>query len=93
MKELKALREGWDEAQIEEAKVSQVLTVQESVRQFLILYRSFAPHLQETESLFGPEREAYLVELQQRLQQVAQWRRDQSGESLSKRDATPGTDE
>jgi hypothetical protein len=54
------------------------LTIQESVCQFLILCETFAPQLEETEELFRPEREAYLAELQERLQRIAEWQREQS---------------
>ena len=78
MRGLKTLREGWDKVQAEEAALSKSMTVYESVRQYLILYNTFAPQLQETEPIFRPEREAYLAELQQRLQRVAEWQREQS---------------
>ena len=80
MRGLRTLREGWDKIQAEEAALSERMTVYESVRQYLILYNTFAPQLQETEPIFRPEREAYLAELQQRLQRVAEWQRMQRGE-------------
>ena len=80
MRGLKTLREGWDKVQAEEAALSKNMTVYESVRQYLILYNTFASQLQETEPIFRPEREAYLAELQQRLQRVAEWQRQQRGE-------------
>lgn len=73
MKDLKTLRDGWDDIQKEEAKLWSNLTIQESVRQFFILYQTFAPQLKETEAIFGPERRAHLIEFQARLQRFAEW--------------------
>jgi len=84
-KGLEVLRKKEDEWEIEEAKLEQPLTIYESARQFLELYNTFASHLQETESLFASEREAYLVELQQRLQCLAKWQRKQNEELVSSR--------
>jgi hypothetical protein len=79
MRGLKTLRESWDKVQAEEAALSKSLPVYESVRQYLILYNTFALQLQQTEPIFRPEREAYLAELQQRLQRVAEWQRKRRG--------------
>jgi hypothetical protein len=81
MSDLKILREQWEEIQKEEAKLSSSLSIQESVRQFFELYQIFALQLTETEAIFGPERRAYLVDLQQRLQRIAEWQRLHARES------------
>ena len=73
MRELRSLREGWADIKREEARLRPSLTIEESVSQFLALYQTFAPQLEETEAIFGPERRAYLLELQQRLQRIAEW--------------------
>jgi hypothetical protein len=88
MRGLKTLREGWDKVQTEEAALPIRLTVYESVRQYLILYNTFAFQLQQTEPIFRPEREIHLAELQQRLRRVADWQRKQRGDYLPRRDAT-----
>ncbi len=85
MRELKALREGWDKIRAEEAILPQSLTIYESVRQYLVLYDTFALQLQQTEALFRPKRETYLAELQQRLQRVAEWQRKRHGKYFPRR--------
>lgn len=70
---------GWDEVRAIEARFLQSLTVQESARQFLALYHTY---LQETKPLFAPEREAYLVEIQERLQRLAEWQKEQGEKSI-----------
>ncbi len=71
MKELRSLREGWADIKREEAKLRPILTIEESVSQFLALYQTF--DLEETEAIFGPERRAHLRALQQRLKRIAEW--------------------
>lgn len=76
MQPLASLRNVWKLVQEEEIKLSSSLTIQESVDQFLALYRTFAPDLKKTESLFRPDREAYLSEFQHRLQRIAEWQKE-----------------
>lgn len=76
MQELKSLRDVWGEAQAEADKLSSKLTIEESIEQFLALYQTFAPELNKTEALFRPEREAFLINFQQRLQRIAQWQEE-----------------
>ena len=76
MQDLKSLRDVWREARVEEAKLSSKSTIQERVEQFLELYRTFAPELKKTEALFRPEREAFLINFQERLQRIAQWQKE-----------------
>ena len=73
MRELNALREGWDEVEQVETHLLREMTIHESVRQWLILQRAFEPQLQQTADLFGPERQAALAELQARLRRLAEW--------------------
>ena len=73
MRDLKSLRESWADIYKEEVKHSPRLTIDESVKQFFSLYQIFSPQLEETEVIFGPERRAHLIELQQRLQRIAEW--------------------
>ncbi|PKO21109.1 MAG: hypothetical protein CVU38_16450 [Chloroflexi bacterium HGW-Chloroflexi-1] len=76
MRELSALREGWDAFEAEETRLLRGMTVQESMRQWLMLQEAFEHQLQQTAGLFGPERQAALVELQERLQRLAEWQRE-----------------
>ena len=91
MRELRALREGWESIEAEETRLLRALTVQDSVHQWLMLQRTFEPQLQQTTALFGPERQAALIQLQNRLHRLADWQQ-QHGESpaIDRRDsATP----
>jgi hypothetical protein len=72
MRELGTLREGWDTFEADETRLLRRLTVHESIRQWLILQRTFEPQLQETAALFGPERRAALAQLQSRLRRLAE---------------------
>ena len=83
MSDYKILREQWHDIQKEEAKLPTELTVQESVRQFFELYQIFTSQLAETEAIFRPERQAHLTELQERLQRIAEWQREQAREAAS----------
>ena len=67
MNDLSRARAGWDEVEAEETRLLRQMTVQESVRHYLVLQRAFEPQLQQTEALFRAERVAYLEELQRRL--------------------------
>ncbi|MEJ5309400.1 MAG: hypothetical protein WHX52_06480 [Anaerolineae bacterium] len=82
MRDLRALREGWDTVEADEIRLLRQLTVQESVRQWLALQRAFEPQLQETEALFGPARREALAELQARLRRFAEWQKEH-GESIT----------
>ena len=66
MRELSALREGWDAVEAEEMRLLQSMTVQESAHQWLALQRAFEPQLQQTAVLVAPERQAALAQLQLR---------------------------
>lgn len=73
MRDLKTLREDWADREQEAAKLPSDLSIPEKIRLFFTLYQTFSPQLKETEAIFGPERRAYLIELQQRLQRIAEW--------------------
>ena len=75
MRDLKTHRQGWDEVEREERRLADDLTIEQSVRIFISLCDSMAPLMKETEELFRPEREAYLIELQERLRRLEAWRR------------------
>jgi len=80
MRDLSALREGWETLEVEETRLLRSMTIQESIRQWLILQRSFEAQLQQTAALFGPERQAALAQLQARLRRLAEWQ-EQHGKS------------
>jgi len=67
MRDLRSIREGWDQVEIQEARLLRQMSVQESVGYLLALYQAFEPQLQQTEALYRAERMAYLEELQARL--------------------------
>ena len=82
MRELRTLREGWDTLEADETCLLRHLTVHESIRQWLILQRTFEPQLQETATLFGSERQTALAQLQVRLRRLAEWEK-KHGESAA----------
>ena len=73
MRDLSALREGWETIEAEETRLLRALTVQESVHQWLMLQRTFEFQLQSTAALFASERQAALARLQSRLHLIAEW--------------------
>jgi hypothetical protein len=93
MQDLKTLRDSGANIQREKAKLSPELTIQESVWLFFALYQTFASQLEETEAIFGPERRAHLIELQERLQRLAEWQQTNAREFTPKRHSTPKTAE
>ena len=72
MRELAALREGWEEVEAEETRLLRSMTVEDSIRQWLTLQRSFEAQLQQTAAMFGPDRRAALAELQARLRRISE---------------------
>jgi hypothetical protein len=73
MRDLRALREGWEDVAAEETRLLRDLTIEESARQLLRLQEAFEPQLQATAHLFAPQRWGALAELQARLQRLAEW--------------------
>lgn len=73
MRDLRALREGWETVAAEETRLLRDLTIEESARQLLRLQEAFEPQLQATAHLFAPQRWGALAELQARLQRLAEW--------------------
>lgn len=69
MRDLKTLREGWGEIAREERR-SEDLTIEQSLRIYLSLYRDMARQMAETEETFRQDREAYLTDLQSRLRRL-----------------------
>jgi len=76
VRELQTLREGWDALEAEETRLLRHLTVHESMRQWLILQRTFELQLQETATIFGGERQTALAQLQARLRRMAEWQKE-----------------
>ena len=64
MRELRTLREGWEMVEAEESRLLRGMTIQESVRLWLMLQRSFEAQLQQTAAIFGPERQTALAQFQ-----------------------------
>ncbi|HET7376568.1 MAG TPA: hypothetical protein VFK30_07660 [Anaerolineae bacterium] len=71
MHELIALRQRWDEIEAEETRLLRLMSIQDSVRQWLRLQQAFEDQLKQTAEMFGPDHWAALAELQARLQQLA----------------------
>ncbi len=92
MRGLSALREGWEAIEAEETRLLRALTVQESIRQWLSLQRSFETQLQQTAALFELERQTALAQLQDRLHRLADWQ-EQHGESAAIHRRTSATSE
>lgn len=88
MQDLKAVRQGWEEAEAIELRLLRSMTAQESFLHWLLLQRLFEPQLQETGALFGPNRQSALAELQTRLRRLAEWQ-GKHGEPGSLRPETP----
>jgi uncharacterized damage-inducible protein DinB len=86
MKPLSWVRDQWIEAAdlIEEmeTKWARYQTIHESVHHFIEMFEFWLPTIRETEPLFGPEREEHMIELQRRLQRLADWQRDKRGEAI-----------
>ena len=59
---LTALRQDWEAIEVEETRLLRRMTVQESLRQWLMLQSAFEPQLQATDALFAEERRACLGE-------------------------------
>ena len=75
MRELSALRAGQDAFEADEMRLLQSMTTQESVQHWLALQLAFEPQLQQTATLFAPERQAALAQLQRQLRRLAEWQR------------------
>jgi hypothetical protein len=73
MRELRALREGWEAVKAQETSLLRSMSTQDSVRQWLMLQQSFEFQLQQTAAIFGPERREALAQLQSRLRRMAEW--------------------
>lgn len=80
MRDLKTLREGWDEVAREERRSVEQLTIEQSVSIYLSLYRDMSPLMEETEEAYRRDREAYLTELQARLRRLDSFRKQQDRE-------------
>ncbi len=91
VRDLSAARQGWEEIERAEARLSYRVTAQESLRRWLEMQRIFEPQLRGTAALFGPERRSALAELQSRLRRLAEWqeRHGKPGSVHSEAPATP----
>jgi hypothetical protein len=72
MQDLSTLRTRWTEIEAEETRLLREMTVAESLRQFALLYETYASRLNE-DAAYQAEREAALLEQQRRLQRLARW--------------------
>ena len=84
MRDLKTLREGWDEVAQAERRSAEHLRPEQSVRIYLSLYEAMASEMEKTEETYRREREDHLIELQARLLRLnAHSRRNQPDGNLS----------
>lgn len=79
MRNLKTLRDGWDEATQTDARSARQLTVEQSLSIYLSMSRDMASQLAESDETFRPDREVYLTELQSRLLSLETFFREQNG--------------
>jgi len=92
VRDLSAVRQGWEEVERAEARLSYSKTTQESLRQWLQMQQVFEPQVRDTAALFGPERRSALAELQSRLRRLAEWQ-ESHGEPGSVHSEAPGAPE
>ncbi len=88
MRDLSAVRQGWEQVERVEARLLRKITAQESFGQWLQLQQVFEPQLRDTAALFGPERRSALAELQSRLRRLAEWQ-ERHGKSGSVHSEAP----
>ena len=90
LKPLRTLRDQWIEIEKVEITLARAypLTIQESAQQFMELYQEFAPYLEATEHIYRSDRIAYLIELQERLQRLAEWQKEQGEKIVSESETT-----
>lgn len=67
MRELTALREGWELIEADETRLLRQMSIQDSAREWLKLQQSFESQLQQTAALFAQDHRTGLAELQARL--------------------------
>jgi len=68
MSDLRGMRDvNWEEIEALEMRLLREMTVEKSIQDYLALQSEFEPLLKATEALYRPEREASLIQLQERL--------------------------
>ena len=72
MRDLSTVRDGWEAVEAEETRLLRALTVEQGLRDFLVVQVTCEPQFQLTDALFRPDREARLVDLQKRLRRLGQ---------------------
>jgi hypothetical protein len=92
MHTLRAVREGWDAFEADETRLLRAMSIQESMRQLLMLQETYEPQLRQTASLFASDRRAALAELQARLHRLAEWQA-QHAQLIHGDSEAPGTPE
>lgn len=73
MRDLNTVRQGWEEIEKAESRLTTRMTPQESFRLWLQMQATFESQLRKTSALFGPQRAFDLAEFQARLRRLAQW--------------------
>jgi hypothetical protein len=80
VRDLSAARQGWEEIERVEARLSYRATAEESLCRWLDMQRVFESQLRGTAALFESERRSALAALQSRLRRLAEWQ-ERHGES------------
>jgi len=72
VRDLRQLRENWNDIEKLEINRLRGTSIQESIQQWLQLQQAFEWQLQQTEQLFSEQRRKALAELQARLHQLVE---------------------
>ncbi len=73
MRDLSAVRGGWEDAEREEIRLLRGMTPADGFRQWVRLQQAFESQLRQTAELFGVGRRSALADLQRRLRRLAEW--------------------
>ena len=73
MRDLKSLREGWEEIEVLETELLRQRTIHEKVRAYLDLRQTFRPLLEQKAHIYQAEREAALIAVQRKLARLAEY--------------------
>ena len=75
MRELRSLRVDWNTLEQDELRLLRSMTIRESLDTWHALQMAFEAQLQDSAPYFEQQRRAALVELQLRLNKLADWQR------------------
>ncbi|MBI2066472.1 MAG: hypothetical protein HY539_02420 [Deltaproteobacteria bacterium] len=84
MDQKKILPPNWSEWSLSKREGLLSLDLNQCLEQFQSVYETFASSIEETREIFRPQHETAIKEMQNRLQKLAQWQREQSAQFVSK---------